>query len=212
MAPHPPEANRRREIEAIFENAIELSLEDRPRWIAGRCGTDRQLRAEVDALIAAHERSDGVLEGNVVAAGVRALRDSHRGRRIGAYRVLSELGRGGMGVVYLAERDDGQYEQRVAVKLLHASPDAEDLHRRFIAERQILASLRHRGIAQLLDGGVTEGQLPFLVMEYVDGVPITTYCDRSKLGIDARLRLFHAVIDWEVVSAMADSLCGFHGL
>ena len=117
----------------------------------------------------------------------------HRGRRIGAYRVLRELGRGGMGVVYLAERDDGQYEQRVAVKLLRASPDAEDLHRRFVAERQILASLRHRGIAQLLDGGVTDGQLPFLVMEYVDGVPITTYCDRRKLGIDARLRLFRDV-------------------
>src|SRR5262249_23112877 len=91
------------------------------------------------------------------------------------------------------ERDDGQYEQRVAVKLLHANPDAEDLHRRFVAERQILASLRHRGIAQLLDGGVTDGQLPFLVMEYVDGVPITTYCDRHKLGIGARLRLFRAV-------------------
>jgi serine/threonine protein kinase/tetratricopeptide (TPR) repeat protein len=193
MAPRPPEANRRSEIESIFEDAIELSLEDRRRWLTGRCGADSQLRAEVDALIIAHERVEGVLEGNVAAAGVRALRDSHRGRRIGAYRVLSELGRGGMGVVYLAERNDGQYEQRVAVKLLHASPDVEHLHRRFIAERQILASLRHRGIAQLLDGGVTEGQLPFLVMEYVDGVPITAYCDRRKLGIDARLRLFRDV-------------------
>ena len=84
-------------------------------------------------------------------------------------------------------------EQRVAVKLLRASPDAEDLHRRFVAERQILASLKHRGIAQLLDGGVTDGQLPFLVMEYVDGVPITAYCDRRKLGIDARIRLFRDV-------------------
>jgi serine/threonine-protein kinase len=98
-----------------------------------------------------------------------------------------------MGVVYLAERDDGQYQQRVAVKLLSASPDAEELRRRFLAERQILASLKHRGIAQLLDGGVTDGQLPFLVMEYVDGAPITTYCDRRRLGIDARLRLFRDV-------------------
>jgi serine/threonine-protein kinase len=98
-----------------------------------------------------------------------------------------------MGVVYLAERDDGQYQQRVAVKLLRASPDAEELRRRFLAERQILASLKHRGIAQLLDGGVTDGQLPFLVMEYVDGEPITTYCDRRRLGIDARLRLFRDV-------------------
>jgi serine/threonine-protein kinase len=193
MAPPQPEGALRLEIEAIFEDAIELPSQDRVRWLTNRCGADSRLRAEVDALLAAHERAEGVLERNVVAAGVRALRDSSRGRRIGAYRVLNELGRGGMGVVYLAERDDGQYEQRVAVKLLHASPDAEDLHRRFVAERQILASLRHRGIAQLLDGGVTDAQLPFLVMEYVDGVPITVYCDRCKLAIDARLRLFRDV-------------------
>lgn len=191
MAPLPPDAEDRLEIESIFEGAIELPPGHRERWLARRCGLDARLRVEVDALIAAHERADGVLEGNVVAAGVHAL--SHRGGRIGAFRVLRELGRGGMGTVYLAERDDGQYEQRVALKLLRASPDAEELHRRFVAERQILASLRHPGIAQLLDGGVTDGQLPFLVMEYVDGVPITTYCDEHKLGIDARLRLFHDV-------------------
>jgi len=193
MAPPPPDAARRLAIESIFEDAIELSPGKRELWLARRCGSDARLRAEVDALIVAHERKEGPLDGNVVAAGLRALGEPQRGRRIGAYRVLSELGRGGMGVVYLAERDDGQYEQRVAVKLLRASPDAEDLHRRFAAERQILASLRHRGIAQLLDGGVTDGQLPFLVMEYVDGVPITTYCDRHRLGIAARLRLFHDV-------------------
>ena len=114
-------------------------------------------------------------------------------RRIGPYRVLRELGRGGMGVVYLAERDDGQYRQRVAVKLLRASPDAEELHRRFVAERQILASLSHPHIAQLLDGGTSEGELPYLVIEYVDGLPLTEYCDRHRLGIEARLRLFQDV-------------------
>jgi serine/threonine-protein kinase len=183
----------RHEIESIFEAALELPVADRARWLAERCGTDHRLRAEVDALIAAHERAEGALEANIGAAAAGALQDANRGRRIGAYRVLRELGRGGMGVVYLAERDDGQYQQRVAVKLLRASPDAEELRRRFLAERQILASLKHRGIAQLLDGGVTDGQLPFLVMEYVDGAPITTYCDRRKLGIDARLRLFRDV-------------------
>jgi serine/threonine-protein kinase len=197
MAPSPPEANRRLEIESIFEEAIELPREERERWLAARCGADLLLYREVGALLAAHERAAGLLEGgeDVVAAGVRALRDSHRGRRIGAYRVVRELGRGGMGVVYLAERADGQYEQRVAVKLLRGSPEAEELNRRFVAERQILASLRHRGIAQLLDGGVTDGQVPFLVMEYVDGVPITTYCDRRELGVGARLRLFRDVCD-----------------
>ncbi|AHG88160.1 protein kinase [Gemmatirosa kalamazoonensis] len=114
-------------------------------------------------------------------------------RRIGPYRVLRELGRGGMGVVYLAERDDGQYRQRVAVKLLRASPDADELQRRFLAERQILASLSHANVAQLLDGGVSDGQLPYLVIEHVDGLPITEYCDRHRLSIDSRLRLFQDV-------------------
>ena len=189
MTPPPSDSAYRHEIESIFEDAIELAPADRGPWLAGRCGTDRRLRAEVDALIAAHDRAAGVLEKNIAGAVGGAV----RGRRIGAYRVRREIGRGGMGVVYLAERSDGQYQQRVAVKLLRASPDAEELRRRFLAERQILASLKHRGIAQLLDGGVTDGQLPFLVMEYVDGVPITTYCDRASLGIDARVRLFREV-------------------
>ena len=114
-------------------------------------------------------------------------------RRIGLYRVLRELGRGGMGVVYLAERDDGQYKRQVALKLLRAGADADELRRRFVAERQILASLSHPNIAQLLDGGMANGGLPYLVMEYVDGLPITEYCDRHRLGIDARLRLFQNV-------------------
>ena len=187
------DAALRHEIESIFETAIELAPADREYWLAERCGTDPRLRAEVDALLAAHERAEGMLEASVAVAAAEALKDVERGRRIGAYRVLRELGRGGMGVVYLAERDDGQYEHRVAIKLLRAGPEADDLHRRFVAERQILASLKHRGIAQLLDGGVTEGDIPYLVMEYVDGVPITTYCDQRKLGIDERLRLFHDV-------------------
>ena len=123
----------------------------------------------------------------------RAEADRAVGRRIGPYRVLHELGRGGMGVVYLAERDDGQFRRRVAVKVLRDSPDAEELHRRFVAERQILASLSHPHIAQLLDGGVSDGQLPYLVIEYVEGMPITDYCDRHRLGIAARLRLFQDV-------------------
>jgi eukaryotic-like serine/threonine-protein kinase len=121
------------------------------------------------------------------------VREPPAERRIGPYRVLRELGRGGMGVVYLADRDDGQFRRRVAVKLLRAAPDADELHRRFLAERQILASLNHPHIAQLLDGGITDGQMPYLVMEYVDGVPITAYCDRHRLGIRERLRLFQDV-------------------
>ena len=155
----------------IFEAAIERPPADRRLWLRERCCMDQKVIEEVEALLVAHERAEGILEGSVGSR--ESGHDANHGRRIGAYRVLRELGRGGMGVVYLAERDDGQYQQRVAVKLLRASPDAEELRRRFLAERQILASLKHRGIAQLIDGGVTDGQLPFLVMEYVDGVPIT---------------------------------------
>src|SRR5687767_13575885 len=168
------------------------------------------MRAEVLELLRAHGDSEGFLEaaaapiaamnadaaaaldvprGGGVASGVAG----ENGRRIGPYRVLRELGRGGMGVVYLAERDDGQFRRRVAVKVLRASPDADELHRRFRAERQILASLSHPHIAQLLDGGVTDGQLPYLVIEYVDGLSVTEYCDRHRLGVEARLRLFRDI-------------------
>ena len=103
--------------------------------------------------------------------------------RIGAYRIVREIGRGGMGVVYLAERADGEFRQRVAIKLI-ATTDADDpLHQRFLAERQILAGLEHPNIARLLDGGVTDDGRPYLVMEYVDGVPITTYCDTHRLDV-----------------------------
>src|SRR5688572_29394275 len=95
-----------------------------------------------------------------------------------------------MGVVYHAERDDGQFQQRVAIKLIGATNANDPLHQRFRAERQILAGLVHPHIARLLDGGITEDGRPYLVMEYVDGVPITTYCDREHLDVPARLRLF----------------------
>jgi serine/threonine-protein kinase len=110
--------------------------------------------------------------------------------RIGPYRVVGELGRGGMGVVYLADRADGEFQQRVAIKLVDTSDADDPRHQRFLAERQILAGLIHPHIARLLDGGVTEDQRPYLVMEYVDGLPITTYCDTHRLDIRARLRLF----------------------
>src|SRR5262245_27558952 len=186
-------AARRREIESIFETALDLTPTDRRRWLATCCGDDAWLRAEVDSLIAAHERPDGLLDGNLAVAAAEALSGRPRNSRIGAYRIVRELGRGGMGIVYLARRDDGQYDQLVAIKLVQTNPDADEMRRRFAAERQILASLRHRGIAQLLDAGVADGELPFLVMEYVDGAPTTEYCARRALSVDARVRLFRDV-------------------
>src|SRR5690606_31005498 len=108
----------------------------------------------------------------------------------GAYRLVHEISRGGMGVVYLAERADGQYERQVAVKLLRRALDSAALRRRFANERQILASLTHSNIAGLLDGGVTDDGQPYLVMTYVDGMPIDAYCRQNGLSLEAKLRLF----------------------
>jgi serine/threonine protein kinase len=183
---------RRAVIDAAFDAALEQPPAERERWLREHYAAEPWLVTEVKALLDAHDRAEGILEAGPLMAslGRRPADEGKTDRRIGPYRVVRELGRGGMGVVYLAERDDGQFHRRVAVKLLRASPDADELQRRFLAERQILASLDHPNIAQLLDGGVTDGQLPYLVMEYVEGLPITTYCDRHRLGLDERLRLF----------------------
>jgi serine/threonine-protein kinase len=183
---------RRAAIDAAFEAALEQSALEREHWLQVQYPADPELVTEVRALLAAHDRAEGILEAGPLFGALRRPTSEARQpeRRIGLYRVVRELGRGGMGVVYLAERDDGQFRRRVAVKLLRASPDADELQRRFLAERQILASLDHPNIAQLLDGGITDGQLPYLVMEYVDGLPITAYCDRHRLDLDQRLRLF----------------------
>jgi serine/threonine-protein kinase len=181
---------RRRRIEELFEAALDVPEAERGSWLEVRCGGDADLLRMVKALLAASERTGGLLEKDARGAIHSALEQSSPDRRIGPYRVVRELGRGGMGVVYLAERDDGQFHRRVAIKLLRSSPDADELHHRFLAERQILASLGHPNIAQLLDGGLTDGQLPYLVMEYVDGLPITVHCDRHRLDIDERLVLF----------------------
>jgi serine/threonine protein kinase/tetratricopeptide (TPR) repeat protein len=192
---------RRDEIDAVLDEALDHETGERAAWLDERCGDDAELRREVAALLAAHARAGGILDqqlpplARALAGRVSGPMPVVEDRRIGPYRVLRELGRGGMGVVYLAERSDGEFRRQVAIKLLRASPDAEELHRRFLAERQILASLNHPNIAQLLDGGTTEGQLPYLVMEHVDGLPITTYCDRHGLDVAARLRLFTSVCD-----------------
>jgi len=114
---------------------------------------------------------------------------------IGPYRVVRELARGGMGVVYLAERADGQFEQRVALKLMKRGMDSEEIHQRFLAERQILAQLTHPHIARLLDGGVSNEGQPYFAIEYVDGTAITAHCEARQLGVEQRLRLFLDVCD-----------------
>jgi eukaryotic-like serine/threonine-protein kinase len=171
---------RRQQIEAFFEAALEHPPADRAVWLESACADNPELLAEVQALLAAHELAEQLFEQQARPPV----------ERIDAYRIIREIGRGGMGTVFLAERADGQYRRRVAIKLIATSNVDDPLHQRFLAERQILAGLDHPKIARLLDGGLTEDARPYLVMEYVDGLPITTYCDRHRLGIEDRLQLF----------------------
>jgi eukaryotic-like serine/threonine-protein kinase len=173
----------------LFEAALELESGARLEFVAQACGADAALHAQVVALLAAHDRADGILEFDAAAL----FNPDRAPERVGAYRVVRELGRGGMGVVYEAERDDGQFLRRVAIKLLRGG-DAESLRHRVLAERQILASLDHPNIARLLDGGVTAEGRPYLVMEHVDGLPMDVYCDRMRLTVAERLHLFVLVV------------------
>lgn len=162
-------------------------------------GGNRKLRSEVESLLDFHDRSDDFIEESAfgIAAEVliRTDESSIIGRRIDCYRIKQEIGRGGMGAVYLAERDDGAFEQKVALKIVKRGMDTDAILKRFVMERQILADLEHPFIAHLVDGGVTDENLPFLVMEYVDGVRIDDFCQTNKLSVDERLELFCKVCE-----------------
>jgi eukaryotic-like serine/threonine-protein kinase len=201
MAPVSPERFRR--ADAVFDAALDLPTDAREAFVARECAGDPELHAVVRRLLEAHLRSDGFLLGSaavlaaplIESAGTDEPEHPRFPDRIGPFRVVREIGHGGMGAVYLAERDDGQFDQRVALKLVRDGLADEDMVRRFVAERRILAALEHPHIARLVDGGITREGLPFFAMEYVEGEPITRYCDRNRLGIDQRLALFFDVCD-----------------
>jgi tetratricopeptide (TPR) repeat protein len=181
---------RWRQLQDLFAAARTHAPAERERLLREEESRDPALVDQVRALLAADE-SGGVLDSlSPHIASVAQLVEAEAPVRVGAYRIVSELGRGGMGAVYLADRVDGDFQQRVAIKMIGTSDADDPLHQRFIAERRILAGLIHPHIARLLDGGVTDDGHPYLVMEYVDGLPITRYCDRHQLDINARLRLF----------------------
>jgi serine/threonine protein kinase/tetratricopeptide (TPR) repeat protein len=192
--------DRWRRVSALLDEALELTGAERNRFLEEACGGDMLLRADVEAFLAADADTSALLDSPIAAVlfdatGGDAPQLTRIDRRIGAYRVGRELGHGGMGTVYLAERADGQFEQQVALKLARSGFGSADLVRRFLHERQILARLEHPHIARLLDGSVTDDGLPFFVMEYVEGEPITVHCDRRQLPVSARLRLFADVCD-----------------
>jgi len=181
-------------VEKIVHEALDAGRAEDSVWIEARCSADAVLTAEVAAMLDAIRSEERLSEECRQNSAMPASRSAKR-ERIGPYRIERLLGRGGMGAVYLAHRDDGQYEQKVAVKLLELPMSTEIFRARFRQERQILAVLQHPFIAQLLDGGVDSEGEPYLTMEFVDGLPIHRYCEDAKLGVRERIELFLRVTD-----------------
>ena len=182
----------------LFLDALDQPEEVRAAWLAAACAETPSLHAEVASLLAAFDEADDFLEdftrGPVAALIEEVSRpEPVEGRQVGPYRLVREIAHGGMGAIYLATRGDGQFEQQVALKLVRRGMGTEAVLHRFQQERQILAWLQHDGIARLFGGGVTEDGQPYFVMEFVEGEPITAYCDTHRLSVSERLRLFLAV-------------------
>jgi len=179
----------------LFGQACDLSPADRDAWLSTACGDDEALRRDVAALVQTYERDPAFLEQS---AGADAApddpdRDVLAGRRLGAYRIVRRIGRGGMAVVYEAVRDDQEFDRRAAIKVLPAW-SAALLGERFRLERRLLAGLDHEGIARLIDAGVADGT-QYFVMEFVDGLPIDEFCRTQALPLRARVALVARVLD-----------------
>jgi WD40 repeat protein len=182
-------SSERRRIGSILSELSERPPEEREQALERLVGGDQRLRRQVLELY----RRAGRAPGPEAEERVPALRRA--GDRIGPYCLVELLGRGGMGEVWLAEREDGQFHKRVALKLVSHGPTQLEALERFRRERQVLASLEHEGIARLLDGGATLEGIPYYVMEYVDGEPIDVHCRKRGLGVRERVELFLQVCD-----------------
>ncbi len=186
-------AERLQQIEELFHAALECEPEARRKFLGDVCADDGELRAEVEALLLASAQAPEfiVASAPVIASGSHA--DPKTGEHINQYRLLREIGRGGMGAVWLAERDDGRFHQRVAIKVIKRGMDTDEVSHRFAQERQILAQLNHPQIARLLDGGETADGRLWFALEYVEGERFDRYCVNRKLGLVERLELFREV-------------------
>jgi tetratricopeptide (TPR) repeat protein len=186
------------QTKALFNAALDIAPNERAAFLLNSAGDNAELREAVARLLAAHDEDDAFME--TPAAEMHAKTSSASepeqfpdGGRIGQYRVSREIGRGGMGTVHLAYRDDGEFRHQVALKLVKRGMDTDMILRRFRYERQILADLDHPNIAQLYDGGTTDDGRPYFVMEYIEGDPIDAYCRRHGLDVIQRLKLFQSV-------------------
>jgi eukaryotic-like serine/threonine-protein kinase len=182
-------------IESLFLDAVELPISEQGNFLEEKCGDDIDIQTEVRKLLLADRRAD-FLEERIPAAfqAFLNLPDLRIGERVGPFRIETLIGTGGMAAVYRGFRVDGAFEQTVAIKLVRKDLSAA-FKGRFIGERAILARLEHPAIARLLDGGLTSDGSPWLAMEYIDGQPITEFCDANRLTIDQRLEVFCQVCE-----------------
>ena len=179
-----------KEIGRIVEQALSLQGAEREQFLQQAFLASPNVRGEVEAMLAAHEADETFLETPALE-GLRFNPGTFEDEQIGSYKLIRQIGQGGMGNVYLAHREGVTGGQPVALKVIRkASEDVEVMLVRFQVEQQILSELVHPNIARLLDAGVTEAGRPYFVMEYVDGLPINTFADRHKLSVEERLRLF----------------------
>jgi len=189
-------------VKQLFAAALEVSERDRDAWLVAQCGEDGDTLAELRSLFAARASHDADFlsaGGRIVGHAFSSERDEPSapvpGARIGPYLLLREVGAGGMGRVYLAERADGQFEHRVALKLIRSEFSNPELQRRFLRERETLARLAHPNIATLHDGGVAHDDAPYFTMEFVEGEPIDRWCDARRLGLRERVALVVKIAD-----------------
>ena len=179
---------RWKRVEALFEQALETPEAERSQFLQK---IDDELRPEVESLLSAHGQA--FLDEPDRFFSSEGIDSLLAGETIDRYRIIREIGRGGMGAVFLAERADDEYQKKVAIKLIKRGTDTDSVLRHFRNERQILASFDHPNIARLFDGGTTESGLPYFVMEYIDGLPIDEYCNTHALSVIERLKLFREV-------------------
>lgn len=184
-------------INEMFHGALVLEGRARSEFLIAESAGDDALREKVAALLASHEQAEGFIQGSVFGDAAQILVEDEAqamiGQHIGLYKINREIGRGGMGTVYQATRDDDQYQKQVAIKVVRRGMDTDLVLARFRNERQILAGFDHPNIARLFDGGSTESGLPYFIMEYIEGQAIDEFCDTQRLSTAARLELFRTV-------------------
>ena len=183
-----------KKVKDIFQSAVDLPVEERDHFAKEQCGVDETLFFEVNKLLESHEESSDLLESPAFKAIADLVDDqsssSRVGQIVGAYRLDKEIGRGGMGTVYLASRADEAFKKKVAIKLIKRGFDTDEIVGRFRHERQILAVLEHPNITHLLDGGTTDDGLPYLVMDFVQGTALNDFSNSRQLSVKERLEMF----------------------